>query len=119
MTEASMLLPLSLMYTCSLPHSSHQLKCLERYNGVFRLRQGGKFPVGVAGRGTPAQPSAGLLCSEQQSPTAAGSRNLAVNEAPFPDYAESHHSLRAANVQGCHTPGCSALPASRRDRCLQ
>ena len=121
-----MLLPLSPTYTCSLSHSSHQVKRLEQYKGVFRLRWGANSLHGQRGEGLctpalpcPALPSAGVLRTKQQRPWAAGSRNLAVNEAPFPDYARSHHSLRAADVQRCRTPWCSAVPASRRDHCLQ
>lgn len=76
---------------------------------------------GGEGSHTPALPCHRQECCvpSSRAPWAAGGRNLAVNDSPFPDYAKSHHSLLAANVQCHHTPRCRALPASRRDRCLQ
>lgn len=102
-TGAMLLLPLSPTHACSLSHSSHQVKCLERYKGVFGLWWDVNSLHGQRDEGSPplpSLPSAGLLGTKQQRPSwAAGGRNLAVNEAPFPDHAKSHHCLRAASVQ--------------------
>lgn len=97
----------------SLPHSSHQVKHLEPYKGIFRLWWGVNSLCGQRGEGshTPALPGPTISRGVEYW-VAAGVRNLAVNETPFPDDAESHQSLGAANVQ----PLCS--PHTGAERCL-